>query len=167
MHTTSQEIQRNNIIDLRPIKRLTTHIHTNEFTPIARVRVIRDLDPIADLDDARDSLLVVLVDTGIHTLERLPQLIAIDLDLNNSVSEGEGCENLTASDGSLVDSCAHAAGVDECEVCGVGLVEAVGEHGVGHELAQETFGAAAGCLVELDVGEADFFGGEGFEGTAP
>lgn len=48
-HTTSQKVQRNNIIRIGPNQRTIPNIHTNQFTPITCIRIVDNLNPLANL----------------------------------------------------------------------------------------------------------------------
>ena len=137
--TTGQEIKSHNVISGCVAERLAAEGNANQLGAVSASRVPGDVEVLGDLDLGGDDLLVVLVESRVDTLEGLPELLAGDFDLDNGVAEGEGSENLTAGDWAGINGGADTTTVDDSAIgCG-GLVEAVFEHGVSHEVSEDTW----------------------------
>lgn len=127
--------------------------------------VVDDFDAFADLEEGGDGFVVFLVDAGDDAFDGGEEVAPGDGDGDERVAEGEGGEDFAAGDGAGVNVGADAAGVDDCEVGGFGAFG--GEHGVGHDVAEEAFGGFAGEGGERDGGVAEDDGGEFGEGGFP
>lgn len=181
----SDEVERDDVVLLFAVQRLVADGDAHQPAAVVVLGVVFDFDAAADLEEAGDFFAVELAYAGDDAFEHFPDVVAGHGDFDERVAEGERAEDVAAGDVAFFDGGADAAGVDDGEVGAVAVVEAVLEHGVGHEVAEEAWEVAlalacqdveratltllllAGGLVQLDISSANDLSGELFEGASP
>ncbi|KAI6771046.1 hypothetical protein HG531_009901 [Fusarium graminearum] len=136
---TSKEVKRDNAILGLILERLIVELQADQLGSVLVVRVELDLETLGNLEPRGDLLVVVL--------------------------------DLATGDVTLVNCGANSTGVDKSEaglvIVGATLVEAVLEHGVGHDLSEQTVSILACRLVKLGIRVANDFSGKLLKGTSP
>lgn len=166
-----EEVKRDDAVVLVILKKLPADPDAEEGRTGRPVGAVDDLDVVGDLEPGGDGAAVVLVDAGDGAFEDGADFGSGKGDLHDGVAEGERGEDTATGDVAGLDGGTDTASVDESEVRALseanGLVKAVFQHGIRHNLAEKAVTALAACLVKLVHGKANNFVGEFLERSAP
>lgn len=165
--SAGEEVQGDDVVHFLAVEVRIADRDRDEFASTLVFWIVLNFDTLTDLWEARDFFSVELIDTAENALEHLPHVISRHGDLDQGISKRKAGKDLAASDVARVDCSADSTCVDDSKIDRIAFVLSVSEHGIRHEVAQQTLLFLACRLLEHDVGHANHLCCELFKGPSP